>query len=288
MRGAELVLDARAARGEGPLWDARDQRLIWVDIDTSTVHRYDPLTGCDQWQDVGQPVGAVALRADAGLVAAVRDGFAFIKPSHMTLVAPVEIEEMGNRMNDGKVDPAGRFWAGTMASDLKPGAGTLYRLDRNLRVHAMLRGVSISNGLDWSLDGRTMYYIDSATGGLDAFDYEPEDGALSRRRRIVEIHERDGVPDGMALDAEGFIWFALWGGGCVRRYTPSGSLAAVVELPVSQVTSCAFGGPELTDLYVTSARAGLSAEQLAREPAAGGLFRFKGQVAGRAPNRFLG
>jgi len=285
---AEVCLDARALRGEGPLWDARDQRLIWVDIDTSTVHRYDPLTGCDQRQDVGQPVGAVGLRAGGGLVAAVRDGFAFIDPDRVMLVAPVEIEQMGNRMNDGKVDPAGCFWAGTMALDLKPGAGVLYRLNRDLSVHAMLRGLSISNGLDWSLDGRTMYFVDSATGGLDAFDYDPENGAIGRRRRIVEIQEREGLPDGMVLDAEGFIWVALWGGGCVRRYTPCGSLAAVLELPVSQVTSCAFGGPQLTDLYVTSARAGLSAEQLAREPAAGGLFVHQGQVPGRAPNTFGG
>jgi len=285
---AELVLDARAARGEGPLWDVRDQRLIWVDIDGNAVHRYDPLTACDQWQDVGQPVGAVGLRADAGLVAAVRDGFAFLDRGDVSLVAPVEIEQTGARMNDGKVDPAGRFWAGTMPFDLKPGAGALYRLDGDLSVHAMLRGLTISNGLDWSLDGRTMYFIDSATGGLDAFDYEPENGVIGRRRRIVEIHAREGLPDGMALDAEGFIWVALWGGGCVRRYTPSGSVAAVIELPVSQVTSCAFGGPDLTDLYLTSASAGLSAERLAREPAAGGLFLYQAPVPGRAPNIFVG
>lgn len=282
----ELVVDARAWRGEGPLWDFRDGHLLWVDIDIGAIHRYDPSSGADEHQDVGQPVGAIALRKTGGLVAAIRDGFAFVEAGAATLIASVEIAQTTNRMNDGKVDPAGRFWAGTMAFDLEPGAGSLYRFDADLRVHTMLSSVSISNGIDWSADGRTMYFVDSATGGVDAFDYDAETGSIGRRRRIVQIPEAEGLPDGMTVDTEDFLWVALWGGGCVRRYSPAGALSTVVELPVSQVTSCAFGGPGLTDLYVTSARAGLTSAQLVGEPTAGGLFRHEASVAGRLPNLF--
>jgi sugar lactone lactonase YvrE len=285
---ADLALDARAMRAEGPLWDTRTERLIWVDVDCGAIHSLDPVTATDQEQDVGQPVGAVGLRAPGGFVLALRDGFALMDQPPPILVAEIDVDRSLNRMNDGKVDPGGRFWAGTMALDLEPGAGALYRLDPSLMAHTMLSSVSISNGIDWSTDGRTMYFIDSLAAGVDAFDYEPETGAIGRRRRLFDVPQSLGLPDGMTVDAEGFLWVALWGGSCVRRYAPSGTLAAVVDLPVRNVTSCAFGGPGLAELYITTARADLSPSELSAEPAAGGIFVCRPGVVGSPANLFLG
>jgi sugar lactone lactonase YvrE len=166
--------------------------------------------------------------------------------------------------------------------------GSLYRLDANRGLTRVLTGVTISNGLGWSPDGRTMYYIDSATHRIDAFDFEPETGSVSGRRRLVELPEGWGLPDGMTVDEEGFLWVAFWGGSAVRRIAPDGQVALVVELPVSLVTSCAFGGDDLADLYVTSARTELSGTQLRQQPHAGALFRIRPDVRGLPDHPFAG
>jgi sugar lactone lactonase YvrE len=286
----ELVLDSRAELGEGPVWDTRAGVLVWVDILAGHVHRYDPATGADSVTDVGQPVGAVGLRESGGLVLAVRDGFALLDedgPAPRPLAA-VEREDLETRMNDGEVDPAGRFWAGTMELGGALGRGSLYRLDPGGAVTRVLADVSISNGLGWSPDERTLYYIDSPTQRIDAYDYDRSSGAISNRRTVVEIEAGDGLPDGLTVDAEGFLWVALWGGSAVHRYAPDGRLDQVVELPVSQVTSCAFGGSDLAELYVTSAWAGLEEQQRRAESAAGGLFRLRPGVRGLPARRFAG
>jgi sugar lactone lactonase YvrE len=286
----ELVLDARAELGEGPVWDTRAGVLVWVDILAGHVHRYDPATGADSVTEVGQPVGAVGLRESGGLVLAVRDGFALLDEdgSAPRLLAAVEREDLETRMNDGEVDPAGRFWAGTMELDGALGRGSLYRLDPGGTVTRVLADVSISNGLGWSPDERTLYYIDSPTQRIDAYDYHRSSGAISNRRTVVEIEAGDGLPDGLTVDAEGFLWVALWGGSTIRRYAPDGRLDHVVELPVSQVTSCAFGGSDLADLYVTSAWAGLEEQQRRAEPVAGGVFRLRPGVCGLPVRGFAG
>jgi sugar lactone lactonase YvrE len=287
---AELALDARAELGEGPVWDSELGRLIWVDITGERVHRFDPLTGDDETTAVGQPVGAASPRIPDGLVLAVRDGFVFLdlERARLELVAEVEAETPGNRMNDGKCDAAGRFWAGTMPFAGNRPSGALYRLDSDLSVSRMLDGVTISNGIAWSPDGRSMYYIDSPTYRVDVFDYDVDAGEIAKRRTLFELPADGGLPDGMTVDAEGLLWIAFWGVGAVRRYTPDGLLAAVVELPVSLVTSCAFGGPDLADLYITSASGPLSPEQAVDQPAAGGLFRARPGVSGLPHHRFLG
>jgi sugar lactone lactonase YvrE len=187
-------------------------------------------------------------------------------------------------MNDGEVDPSGRFWAGTMELGAAPGRGSLYRLGPRGEVTRVLAGVSISNGLGWSPDERTLYYIDSPTQRIDAYDYDRSSGAIANRRTVAEIDPASGLPDGLAVDAEGCLWVALWGGSSLHRYTPDGRLDRAVALPVSQVTSCAFGGPDLDELYVTSAWVGLEE----REPAAGGLFRLRPGVRGLPARRFAG
>ncbi len=214
----ELVLDAHAELGEGPIWDHRSSELIWLDILAGQVHRFDPATGRDGAVDVGSHVGAAALRAEGGLVLAIRDGFAALEPGSGAVRPLSKVGDNANRLrfNDGRCDSRGRFWAGTMAYDRSRGAGTLYRLERDHRVAAILAGVTISNGIGWSPDDRTLYYIDTPTGCVDAFDYEPEAGELGRRRRLVRMEAGEGSPDGMAVDAEGFLWVAVWG---VGRFT---------------------------------------------------------------------
>ncbi len=286
----ELVLDAGAEVGESPVWDAEGGELLWVDIPRGLVHRLDPDTGRDVPLPVGQPVGAVALRAPGGLVLALRDGFGLLDSGsrEVSIVQGVETDRPGNRMNDGKCDRAGRFWAGTMAVDETPHAGALYRLDPDLRVRQVVPDATMPNGLDWSLDERTLYYVDTFDQGIDIFDYDPERGGLANRRPLVDISPADGLPDGLTVDSEGFLWVALWGGSAIRRYAPDGRLDTVVELPVTQVTSCTFGGADLDELYVTTASAGLQGEDLRRQPLAGGVFRFRPVTQGRPPGMFAG
>jgi sugar lactone lactonase YvrE len=290
MSTVELALPARAELGEGACWDARSQTLFWVDILRGRVHRFSPATAACRSFDVGQPVGAAALREAGGLVLALRDGFATLDldTGALTWIARVEDDRPSQRMNDGRCDASGRFWAGTMALDPSPGTGTLYRLDPDGRVTPVLADLTISNGLDWSPDGRTLYFVDSGTQRIDLFDFEPLAGTLSNRREFVRVPDAAGMPDGLVVDAEGFVWVALWGGGALHRYATDGALARVVMLPVSHPTSCAFGGPDLTDLYVTSASVELTPAALSRQPYAGGLFRLRPGVAGRAVHRFAG
>jgi sugar lactone lactonase YvrE len=280
---AELLLDARAELAEGPCWLADRERLLWVDIMAGQVHLLDPATGDDRVVEVGQPVGA-AVPADDGRVAlAVRDGFALLDldDGRVETIAGVELELSGNRMNEGKCDSAGRFWAGTMALDIRRGAGALYRLDTGRRVERMVDGVSISNGLGWSLDDRQMYYIDTLEDRIDVFDFDLATGVIANRRPFAVV-EGGGHPDGMTVDAEGCLWVALWGGGRVVRFLPDGTEAGGVEVPVSQTSSCCFGGPDLRDLYITTAWQHLPPER--REPHAGSLFRCRPGVAGQ-PSR---
>lgn len=281
---ADIVLDAHAEVGEGPTWDRFRQLLWWVDIPRGAIHGFDPTNGIEQVHVVDQPVSAVVVREQGGLLVAARDGFGLLDAGELRVVAPVEADRAGNRMNDGKVDPYGRFWAGTMALDMSAGAGTLYRLQRDCRVDAVLSGLTISNGMDWSPDGRTMYFIDSAAGSVTAFCYDQHSGAIRKPRTLIVIPGSDGMPDGMTVDSEGFLWVAVWAGGSVRRFAPDGTLVSEVSVPASQVTSCAFGGPTMHDLYITTASSGLTPAQREEQPHAGALFRVRPGVAGRQPH----
>ena len=287
----EVVLDAHAHVGEGPVWDDRTNTLVWVDIMGQAIHVYDPTTGQDKAMDVGQPVGAAALRERGGLVLALRDGFAVLDelPGELRWVAKVEEDTPTNRMNDGKCDPAGRFWAGTMSfSGNMPAAGALYRLDPDYRVTRVVPDITLSNGLDWSLDNRRMYYIDSMTQRVDTFDFDLDSGSLTNRQTVLDIPKDEGLPDGMTLDAEGGLWLAQHGSGTVRRYLPTGEIDKVVRLPVKMATCPAFGGPDYSDLYITTMNFGMSAEARQDQPLAGALFRCRPGVRGRPAFRFAG
>jgi len=288
---AELVLDARARHGEGPVWHPTEHTLDWVDIMAGHLHRYDPRTDRDMVIDVGRPIGAFAPRVSGGYVVALEYGFGVLEPSgEFRVVAPIATPGPPQRMNDGKCDSAGRFWAGTMAYDFTPGAAALYRLDPDFKMTTMLRDVTLSNGLDWTVDDRTMYYIDSLAHGIDAFDFDLGAGTISGRRRLIEVpsdraaQTGETVPDDMTLDAEGYLWVAIHGASEVRRYSPQGEIECIVRLPVSGVTSCAFGGEELTDLYMTS----MVVFNDGREPLAGALFKCSPGVRGRPARLFAG
>jgi sugar lactone lactonase YvrE len=276
---------AAASLGEGPVWDGERAELVWVDIDRGLVHRHSPTGGAREPIAVGQSVGCAVPRATGGLVLAVRDGFATLAPdgAALELVAAVERERHDTRMNDGACDSRGRFWAGTMSLTGDTRGAALYRLDADLTVKRVLPGVSVSNGLGWSPDDTLMYHVDTPRGRVDVFDFETAGGTVAGRRAVIDVPREHGKPDGLAVDAEGGIWVALWGGGAVHRYTPEGSLDGRIQLPVSQVTSCCFGGPDLSTLYVTSAARGAE-----HEPLAGALFACRPGVSGLPTTPFAG
>jgi sugar lactone lactonase YvrE len=273
---------------EGPRWDARRDELLWVDILGSQLHRArvgrDGLLELIASVEVDRHVGAAAPAAGGGYVVAAGPGFLRIdSDGAVRELAQPEAGRTDVRMNDGACDPQGRFWAGTVAYDESPGAGTLYRLELDGTCTTVLTELTISNGIGWSPSGATMYLADSGTRQIDAFDFAAGSGDLSRRRTIVRIDEPGVAPDGLTVDDQGDIWVALWGGGALGRYGPDGSRLATVPLPVDQPTSCAFGGRDRATLFVTTARHGLDEAALIRQPDAGRLFRIDGLGVSGAP-----
>lgn len=285
-------VDGRAELGEAPTWDEAAGELLWVDIIGRRVHRFDPATGrSGRILSVAQDVGAAVPRQRGGLALAVASGFALMRrgATGIDTFVPIEADRPGNRMNDGKCDPAGRFWAGTMAYSGTPGAGSLYRLDPDLSVAVILSGVTVPNGLGWSPDGQTMYFIDTSSHGVDAFEFDLSTGTIAERRRLIDIPAEHGLPDGMTVDSEGGLWVALWGGGAVHRYMPNGTLDRIVELPCRLVTSCAFGGTRLDELFITTASAGMTAAGSGRDSQkGGGLFSCQPGVVGLPGTPFAG
>ncbi|MGX5209581.1 SMP-30/gluconolactonase/LRE family protein [Streptomyces violaceus] len=279
----EVAVRAEAELGEGPTWDAATGRLLWIDILGSRVHTYDPATGRRTVRRTEQHVGAVKPRAGGGLVLNLRDGIGLLDGDADGGFRWLHHEPVpGRRANDAAVAPDGTLWAGTMRYDEAPGGGTLSRVGGDGTVDVVLDDVAVSNGTGWSPDGRLLYYIDSPTRRVDVFDYA--DGRLSGRRTLAEIEDGAGFPDGLTVDADGCVWVALWQGSSVRRYTPDGELDRVIELPVPLVTACAFGGAGLSDLYITTARVGLT-----EPPAlAGSVFVVAGAGKGMAQPAFAG
>lgn len=288
----EVVVDAKAAAAEGPLWDSELQRLTWVDVLASRFYAYYPKTGQNELLvELDQPIGAVVPRSRGGFVVTLRDGFGFLdeKTGSVEVAAQAEVDRPENRFNDAKCDAAGRLWSGSFRADANPTAdAALYRLDPDLTVTKMIDHVDFSNGMGWSPDHSVYYYVDTTAQRIDAFDYDLDTGNISNRRTLVEIDPQEGNPDGLCVDAEGYIWLCLWDGWQVRRYAPDGRLDGRIEMPAKRVTSCAFGGPDLTDLYITTARVGISDEELQRQPHAGGVFRVRPGVKGLPTNGFAG
>lgn len=288
----EVALDSQSRLGEGPIWYAPKQLLYWVNIMDNEVHVYNPATGQDRTINVGQYVGTVVPRQSGGVMLALHHGFFALdlETEQLTLIADPEAALPNNRFNDGKCDPAGRFWAGTMpmGADRSPVAN-LYCLDTDLSVRQMVDKVTVSNGIVWSLDCQTMYFIDTPTGRVDAFDYDLESGNIANRRAAITLPPGMGFFDGSTLDAEGMLWIAHWGGSRITRWNPvSGQLLQTIEIPAPQVTACAFSGPNLDRLYITTARNNLDEATLAQYPHAGSLFVVEPGVQGLEAFEFKG
>jgi L-arabinonolactonase len=287
MAVAENFLSIGNQLGEGPLWHAGEGALYWVDIEGETLFRYFP--GEDKLESfqVGQPVGCLAFRESGGLLMALRDGLGFWDwdTKEIEIIANPEADRQGARFNDGRVDSQGRFWAGTLGEDNQ---SNLYRLDPDGTLHTMESGITISNGIGWSPDNRVMYYTDSAQRIIYAYDYDPESGGIKNRREFVRVPPTEGFPDGLTVDWDGFVWSAQWDGWQVARYDPDGKVERVINLPVQRPTSCAFGGPDLDQLFITSAWTGLGIIDRREQPLAGDIFRIQVDVTGKQENFFGG
>lgn len=269
---AELFSEVAAELGEGPVWDGDGQRLLWVDIVGQRVHVTSADGASTRSYETPAPVGAVALQRGGGFLLALGAGFARMSEPDGAIVPLVEApggDLAVARMNDAQVDPAGRFFAGTMTWDGSD-AGRLYRLDDGGRVSPVLSGIACSNGLAWSADGGTVYYIDTPTKTIARFPFEMAGGEFGERTVHADTSGLTGSPDGMTIDADGNLWVAFWGGWCVRCFAgDDGRLLEELPLPVAHVTSVAFGGEDLRRLHVTSARQGLTEDDLREQPDAG-------------------
>ena len=282
------IADVHAVLGEGPTWVPGEQALYWLDIKGRKIFRLSDRGEVSEWPTPFR-VGSLVPRARGGFIAGTDQGIAEIDlaSGRLNILFNPEAELPGNRFNDGKVDRSGRFWAGTMDDSERRASGTLYRFDADLSWTAVDADYRVTNGPAFSPDGKQMYHNDSARQVTYAFDLD-EAGKAANRRTLLQFGEGDGYPDGMTVDAEGCLWIAFWDGGCVRRFSSDGALLTVVEMPVSRPTSCAFGGRDLDQLYVTSASIDLDEAALSMQPNAGGLFMVTAGVHGVAEVPFAG
>lgn len=285
----EVVIPISSLLGEGPFW--HESAIYWTDILGKKIYRYFPSEKkFEEWQ-LNYYIGAFAPRKSGGFVLAMQNGFSLANEFSgvLTHITNPEKEKSNNRFNDGKCDHFGRFWAGSMALDASRDQGALYMLDTDLQVHKKYFPVTISNGLCWSIDNKYMYYIDTPTQQILVFDFNLATGEITNPRTLVAIDKASGAPDGMTIDSNGCLWVALWEGGAIICYDPkSNKFLDKINLPVSQVSSCTFGGERLDKLYVTTAKVDLNQENLAKEPLAGALFKIKLSVQGLPTDLFNG
>jgi sugar lactone lactonase YvrE len=285
---AELVFKLKSIVGEGAYWDSDSATLLWVDILQGKIYRFNPDNHSNLGFDVNKDVGSVVL-TDNGLIAYVdADGLSFLDPMTGQSIKGLQPEFDNDhiRFNDAKCDPRGNLWAGTMAYDCTEGSGKLYEFEQGKEnVRVILEGVTISNGLVWDEDRALFYYIDSTTYQVDGFDYDKHTGRISKRRTI-HVFDKEGLPDGMAIDTEGHLWIALFGAGKVVRLDPfTGEITTEVMVPAPKVTSCAFGGRELDELYITTASYQMTVEEMGEYPLSGSLFKINLPVKGVLPNK---
>jgi sugar lactone lactonase YvrE len=284
---AELALKLECNVGEGPFWDDVKQDLYFVDIMNKQIKMFSPTSKLVETVQFNQEIGAVFLDQKSNLIVAARDGiFAATRDGVLdTLLAPIELEDTSIRTNDAKCDAYGRMWVGTMAFDFTQGAAALFSFDSK-DLKKVVPDLTVSNGIGWSLDKKIMYFIDSPTKRVDMFDFDLEGGELRNRRPFLLLGDLDAFPDGLTTDEDGGVWVALFGGGEVRRFDSQGTLTHIVEIPVKQVTSCCFGGGDMSELYITTAQNGMDSDSLIREPLAGSLFRAKTSFKGSKSKRY--
>jgi sugar lactone lactonase YvrE len=277
----EVAIRAEAILGECPRWDAAARRLSWVDVEAGALHLFDPATREDRGYELGAMAGAAAPTEGGELLVALADRIVLVDPADGSTrdLATIPHPRPDMRTNDGACDPAGRFWVGSTQLESAHAAGALYRLASGV-LERVLDGVTLSNGIGWSPDGRLMYYVDSLTYRVDVLDFDLDAGTVAARHELVGVSQADGVPDGLAVDDDGCIWLALYGGACVRRYGPDGLLDGVLSLPVKKVTACCFGGDDGRSLYVTTAAG--------RQPLSGSVFVADVGVGGPPAHHYRG
>ncbi len=289
MSGPRSVLSIHAGLGESPVWDGREAVLYWIDGRKPSINRFDPATGRNRALSTPEPPHAVALTQSHRLLCAFDASLGFYDGKTgaverlSTPIAGVE-----DNLNDGACDRAGRFWVGSKARDWVKRVGALFRYDPDGSLNRMDEGFQLSNGMGWSPDNRTMYFIDSAPREIYAYDFDLASGSVRNRRTLVRIAEEHGLPDGMTVDAQGFLWVAQWSGARVVRYDPEGKVERVIAMPVRRPTSVTFGGPDLRTLFITSGTMRMSEAELAAEPLAGNLFALETGVQGLPEPRFAG
>lgn len=278
---AELLLDTKALLGEGPIWNHETQQLYWVDIEKRQLHLYTPAINEDNFFSTDERIGTVVPIETGGALVALENGIHSMDLQEGNLTFIANPLEEGIRFNDGKCDPVGRFWVGSMHLQGQKNAASLYMMDDQQQVVKKLDSVTVSNGIIWSLDNKTMYYIDTPTRQVKAFDYDIDNGEISSPRVVITVPQENGAPDGMTIDEEGMLWIGHWGGAMVGRYNPeTGELMQKIDVPALNVTACAFGGENLDKLYITTASIGMNEEQQEQFPQAGGLFVVEPGVRG--------
>jgi sugar lactone lactonase YvrE len=288
---AELVIQAKTDLGEGPCWDQGKGVLYWVNILGRTLNIYGPQKKENREIQLDQLVGTVVPRKSGGAVLAMENGFYFLdlETEQLTQVHDPESHLPENRFNDGKCDPYGRFWAGTMSLNEEKGKGSLYCLHTNMKVEKKVEGLTISNGLAWSPDHKYMYLIDTPTKKVTRFDYDGETGKIENAVAVIQFKEGEGAPDGMTIDEAGMLWIAHWGGAQVSRWNPeTGEKLLSIPVPALNVTSCTFGDSDLKTLYITTARKNMTEEQLKEYPLTGGLFKVRTGIKGAVNYPFMG
>ena len=285
----ELTYESKSILGEGAFWDHKNKRLYWVDIDGMKVHIYDPKTKENKSFDTPTQVGTVVPKNKTEAVIALADGVYILNTDTgaINLLSDVESEMTYNRFNDGKCDPNGNLWIGSMHFDQSAPKANLYKVDPMGKATKMLDSITISNGIVWTLDKTTMYYIDTPTMHIRAFDFDPINSTISNERIAVIVPESLGYPDGMAIDSEDKLWVGLWNGNSVARFDPiTGALMSKIEVPAHNVTSCSFGGENFETLYITTASVDMTEEEQKKYPLAGSLFEVKPGVKGVEGNFF--
>lgn len=286
MSSIELALRIKTCVGEGPLWDEKSRRLLWIDVLEGKVFIFNPNSQQNVEIRIGKHVGAIALTHSDAILAAAKDEIISIDVKHSSITPILKvITDDKFRFNDGRVDAHGRFVVGSMGYEPKPGTASLYSYTYPQKIETILEDVGLSNGLCWSKDSQTFYYIDTLTSQIARYSYDIETGKVSDRKSLITFEKSDGSPDGMTIDSEGNLWVAFWGGGCIRRISSDGRIIGTYKLPVSRVTSVAFGGENLSQLFITTASYLLNEDELLREPLAGSLFVMETDTQGFPEHR---
>jgi len=286
----DCIWPAQAELGEAPVWCPDEKALYWVDITGRAVHRLDPRSGeRDSFPQTHQ-IGCIVKREGGGFIAGFECGLGFLDDAlaGLEIFASPETDLPQNRFNDGKCDRRGRLWVNSADKEEQEASGSLYRVGQDHAVERLLSGIVLPNGMGWSPDDSILYFTNSSRRVIEAFDFDPATGAIANRRVFAAIDEAAGLPDGLCVDATGFVWSAHWGGWRITRYSPDGAINRVIELPVPNVTSLAFGGTDLDRLFVTTARLGLSDDELVGAPLSGGLFVVDAGAVGLPEARFAG